>query len=102
MYLLLLLLKVEYANYDAGTAYVNVTSSSTSKVYQALTSGGAGAGAPTHSSGDTGGYATLRKQRNEGSAGFAREDFDVDGCRHVTIAAAGWTIHNFKTMPHLY
>ena len=82
----------KYANYDAGTAYVRYDIiQNASKVYQALTSISAGAGAPTHSSGDTGGWRYLAAEATEqkGLASFAQEDFDVDGNGHVTIAAAG-------------
>ncbi|AYR01835.1 tail fiber protein [Synechococcus phage S-P4] len=82
----------KYANYDAGTAYVRYDIiQNASKVYQALTSISAGAGAPTHSSGDTGGWRYLAAEATEqkGLASFAQEDFDVDSNGHVTIAAAG-------------
>ena len=82
----------KYANYDAGTAYVRYDIiQNASKVYQALTSISAGAGAPTHSSGDTGGwrYLALEATEQKGLASFAQEDFDVDSNGHVTIAAAG-------------
>ena len=51
-----------------------------SKVYQALQSISAGAGAPTHSSGDSGGWRYLAAEATEqkGLASFAQEDFDVD------------------------
>ena len=82
----------KYPNYDAGTAYVRYDIiQNASKVYQALTSISAGAGAPTHSSGDTGGWRYLAAEATEqkGLASFAQEDFDVDSNGHVTIAAAG-------------
>ena len=82
----------KYANYDAATAYVRYDIiQNASKVYQALTSISAGAGAPTHSSGDTGGWRYLAAEATEqkGLASFAQEDFDVDANGHVTIAAAG-------------
>ncbi len=82
----------KYANYDAATAYVRYDIiQNASKVYQALTSINAGAGAPTHSSGDTGGWRYLAAEATEqkGLASFAQEDFDVDANGHVTIAAAG-------------
>ena len=82
----------KYPNYNAGTAYVRYDIiQNASKVYQALTSISAGAGAPTHSSGDSGGWRYLAAEATEqkGLASFAQEDFDVDSNGHVTIAAAG-------------
>ena len=82
----------KYASYDAGTAYVRYDIiENDSKVYQALASISAGAGAPTHSSGDTGQWRYLAAAATEqkGLASFAQEDFDVDNNGHVTIAAAG-------------
>lgn len=82
----------KYPNYDAGTAYVRYDIiQNASKVYQALTSINAGAGAPTHSSGDTGSWRYLAAEATEqkGLASFAQEDFDVDSNGHVTIAALG-------------
>ena len=82
----------KYPNYGAGTAYVRYDIiQNASKVYQALTSISAGAGAPTHSSGDSGGWRYLAAEATEqkGLASFAQEDFDVDSNGHVTIAAAG-------------
>ena len=82
----------KYPNYDAATAYSRYAIiQNASKVYQALTSINAGAGAPTHSSGDTGGWRYLAAEATEqkGLASFAQEDFDVDSNGHVTIAAAG-------------
>ena len=56
----------KYANYDAATAYVRYDIiQNASKVYQALTSINAGAGAPTHSSGDTGGWRYLAAEATE-------------------------------------
>ena len=78
--------------YNAGTAYVRYDIiTNASKVYQALTSISAGAGAPTHSSGDSGGWRYLAAESTEqkGLASFAQEDFDVSAAGHVTIAAAG-------------
>ncbi|ADO97241.1 structural protein [Synechococcus phage S-SM1] len=78
--------------YDAGTAYSRYAIiTNASKVYQALESISAGAGAPTHSSGDTGGWRYLAAEGTEqkGLASFAQEDFDVSAAGHVTIAAAG-------------
>ncbi|WLW37037.1 structural protein [Synechococcus phage S-MS29] len=82
----------KYAIYNAGTAYSRYDIiENASKVYQAITSINAGAGAPTHSSGDTGGWRYLAAAATEqkGLASFAQEDFDVDGNGHVTIAALG-------------
>ena len=78
--------------YDAGTAYSRYAIiTNASKVYQALQSISAGAGAPTHSSGDNGGWRYLAAEGTEqkGLASFAQEDFDVSAAGHVTIAAAG-------------
>ena len=78
--------------YDAGTAYSRYAIiTNASKVYQALQSISAGAGAPTHSSGDSGGWRYLAAEGTEqkGLASFAQEDFDVSAAGHVTIAAAG-------------
>ena len=78
--------------YDAGTAYSRYAIiTNASKVYQALESISAGAGAPTHSSGDSGGWRYLAAEGTEqkGLASFAQEDFDVSAAGHVTIAAAG-------------
>ncbi len=82
----------KYANYDAGTAYSRYAIiQNASKVYQAYEAISAGAGAPTHSSGDNGGWRYLAAEATEqkGLASFAQEDFDVDGNGHVTIAALG-------------
>ena len=79
-------------DYAAGTAYVRYDIiKNASKVYQALQSINAGAGAPTHSdSSDAGGWRYLAAEGTEqkGLASFAQEDFDVSS-GHVTIAAAG-------------
>jgi hypothetical protein len=82
----------KYANYDAGTAYSRYAIiQNASKVYQAIADIGAGVGAPTHSSGDTGSWRYLAAEATEqkGLASFAQEDFDVDSNGHVTIAAVG-------------
>ena len=82
----------KYANYDAGTAYSRYAIiQNASKVYQAIADISAGAGAPTHSSGDSGSWRYLAAEATEqkGLASFAQEDFDVDNNGHVTIAAAG-------------
>jgi hypothetical protein len=82
----------KYANYDAGTAYSRYAIiQNASKVYQAIADIGAGVGAPTHSSGDTGSWRYLAAEATEqkGLASFAQEDFDVDSNGHVTIAALG-------------
>ena len=79
-------------DYAAGTAYVRYDIiKNASKVYQALQPISAGAGAPTHSSGDTGGWRYLAAETTEqkGLASFAQEDFDVSAGGHVTVAAAG-------------
>ena len=52
-------------DYNAGNAYVRYDIiQNASKVYQALTSISAGAGAPTHSSGDSGGWRYLASRSN--------------------------------------
>ena len=82
----------KYPNYDAGTAYSRYAIiQNASKVYQAIADISAGAGAPTHSSGDSGSWRYLAAEATEqkGLASFAQEDFDVDNNGHVTIAAAG-------------
>ena len=82
----------KYPNYDAGTAYSRYAIiQNASKVYQAIADIGAGVGAPTHSSGDTGSWRYLAAEATEqkGLASFAQEDFDVDSNGHVTIAAVG-------------
>ncbi|AGN33584.1 structural protein [Synechococcus phage S-IOM18] len=82
----------KYPNYDAGTAYSRYAIiQNASKVYQAIADISAGAGAPTHSSGDSGSWRYLAAEATEqkGLASFAQEDFDVDANGHVTIAAAG-------------
>jgi len=82
----------KYAIYNAGTSYSRYDIiENESKVYQAIADISAGAGAPTHSSGDTGSWRYLAAAATEqkGLASFAQEDFDVDGNGHVTIAAAG-------------
>ena len=58
------------------------------KQYEAIS---AGAGAPTHSSGDNGSWRYLAVEATEqkGLVPFAQEDFDVDSNGHVTIAALG-------------
>ena len=79
-------------DYNAATSYVRYDIiKNASKVYQALQSISAGAGAPTHSSGDTGGWRYLAAESTEqkGLASFAQEDFDVSAGGHVTVAAAG-------------
>ena len=82
----------KYANYDAATAYSRYAIiQNASKVYQAYEPVSAGAGAPAHTSGDTGGWRYLAAEATEqkGLASFAQEDFDVDSNGHVTIAALG-------------
>ena len=78
-------------DYNAGTSYSRYAIiKNASKVYQAYQDIGAGQGAPTHSSGDNGGWRYLAAESTEqkGLASFAQEDFDV-ASGHVTIAAAG-------------
>ena len=82
----------KYANYDGATAYSRYAIiQNASKVYQAYEAISAGAGAPTHTSGDNGGWRYLAAEATEqkGLASFAQEDFDVDSNGHVTIAALG-------------
>ena len=82
----------KYASYNAGTTYSRYAIiQNASKVYQAIADISAGAGAPTHSSGDTGSWRYLAAEATEqkGLASFAQEDFDVDSNGHVTIAALG-------------
>ena len=82
----------KYASYNAGTTYSRYDIiQNASKVYQAIADISAGAGAPTHSSGDTGSWRYLAAEATEqkGLASFAQEDFDVDSNGHVTIAALG-------------
>ena len=82
----------KYASYDAGTAYSRYDIiEEGGNVYQALASITAGAGAPSHTSGDSGQWRYLAAAATEqkGLASFAQEDFDVDNNGHVTIAAAG-------------
>ena len=78
--------------YNAGTTYSRYDIlTNASKVYQALQTISAGAGAPTHSdSSDAGGWRYLAAEGTEqkGLASFAQEDFDVTS-GHVTIAADG-------------
>ena len=79
-------------DYAAGTTYSRYDIiKNASKVYQAYEDIAAGAGAPTHSSGDNGGWRYLAAETTEqkGLASFAQEDFDVSAGGHVTIAAAG-------------
>ena len=79
-------------DYNAGTTYVRYDIiKNASKVYQAITGIASGGGAPTHSSGDTGGWRYLAAETTEqkGLASFAQEDFDVTAGGHVTVAAAG-------------
>ena len=79
-------------DYAAGTTYVRYDIiKNASKVYQAITGIAAGSGAPSHSSGDTGGWRYLAAETTEqkGLASFAQEDFDVTAGGHVTVAAAG-------------
>ena len=55
----------KYPNYDAGTAYSRYAIiQNASKVYQAIADISAGAGAPTHSSGDTGSWRYLASRSN--------------------------------------
>ena len=82
----------KYASYSAGTTYVRYDIiANASKVYQAIQGIAAGSGAPTHSSGDSGGWRYLAAEATEqkGLASFAQEDFDVDSNGHVTISALG-------------
>ena len=79
-------------DYNAGTSYSRYDIiKNASKVYQAYQDVSAGAGAPTHSSGDTGGWRYLAAETTEqkGLASFAQEDFDVSAGGHVSIALAG-------------
>ena len=79
-------------DYAAGTTYVRYDIiKNASKVYQAYQGIAAGAGAPTHTSGDSGGWRYLAAETTEqkGLASFAQEDFDVTAGGHVTIAATG-------------
>ena len=78
-------------DYNAATSYSRYDIiKNASKVYQAYQDISAGAGAPTHSSGDNGGWRYLAAESTEqkGLASFAQEDFDV-ASGHVTIATAG-------------
>ena len=82
----------KYASYSAGTTYVRYDIiANASKVYQAIQGIAAGSGAPTHTSGDSGGWRYLAAEATEqkGLASFAQEDFDVDSNGHVTISALG-------------
>ena len=79
-------------DYNAGTTYARYDIiKNASKVYQAIQGISAGSGAPTHSSGDTGGWRYLAAESTEqkGLASFAQEDFDVTAGGHVSIAADG-------------
>ena len=78
-------------DYNAATSYSRYAIiKNASKVYQAYQAISAGAGAPTHTSGDNGGWRYLAAESTEqkGLASFAQEDFDV-AAGHVSIAAAG-------------
>ena len=78
-------------DYNAATSYSRYAIiKNASKVYQAYQDISAGAGAPTHTSGDNGGWRYLAAESTEqkGLASFAQEDFDV-ASGHVSIAAAG-------------
>jgi len=82
----------KYASYAAGTTYARYDIiANASKVYQAITAIAAGQGAPTHTSGDSGGWRYLAAEATEqkGLASFAQEDFDVDSNGHVTISSQG-------------
>ena len=79
------------ADYNNATAYTRYAIiKNASKVYQAFQDISAGQGAPTHGSGDAGGWRFLGAETTEqkGLASFAQEDFDVSS-GHVTIASAG-------------
>ena len=79
-------------DYDNATAYSRYAIiKNASKVYQAFEDVSAGGGAPTHGSGDAGGWRFLGAESTEqkGLASFAQEDFDVTAGGHVTIATAG-------------
>ena len=81
----------KYDAYAAGTAYSRYDIiEEGGKVYQAYLDIVAGAGAPTHSTGDVSGWRFLNDAAVEqkGLASFAQEDFDVDANGHVTIAAS--------------
>ena len=81
----------KYPAYAAGTAYSRYDIiEEGGKVYQAYLDIVAGAGAPTHSTGDVSGWRFLNDAAVEqkGLASFAQEDFDVDANGHVTIAAS--------------
>lgn len=81
----------KYGAYNAGTAYSRYDIiEEGGKVYQAYLDIVAGAGAPTHSTGDVSGWRFLNNAAVEqkGLASFAQEDFDVDANGHVTIAAS--------------
>ena len=78
-------------DYNAATSYSRYDIiKNASKVYQAYQDISAGQGAPTHSSGDNGGWRYLAAESTEqkGLASFAQEDFDVTS-GHVSIATAG-------------
>ena len=80
----------KYGAYNAGTAYSRYDIiEEGGKVYQAYLDIVAGAGAPTHSTGDVNGWRFLNNAAVEqkGLASFAQEDFDVDANGHVTIAS---------------
>ena len=78
-------------DYNAATSYSRYAIiKNASKVYQAYQDISAGQGAPSHSSGDNGGWRYLAAESTEqkGLASFAQEDFDVSAGGHVSIAAA--------------
>ena len=81
------------AAYNAGTAYSRGDKiTNASKLYEALASISAGAGAPTHSdSSDAGSWRYLAASATpqKGLASFAQEDFDVSAAGHVSFAAGG-------------
>ena len=82
----------KYGAFNGATNYVRYDIIETgSKVYQAIQDISSGGVAPTHTSGDSGGWRYLADAAVEqkGLASFAQEDFDVDANGHVTIAAAG-------------
>ncbi len=67
-------------DYNAATSYSRYAIiKNASKVYQAYQAISAGAGAPTHTSGDNGGWRYLAAESTEqkGLASFSQEDFDV-------------------------
>ena len=75
----------KYPNYDAATTYSRYAIiQNASKVYQALTTINAGAGAPTHSSGDNGGWRYLAAEASRN-----RRDWQLLHRKILTLTATG-------------